>query len=39
MQPLDPTVKLSPRRIDDHLAFADDRRFVLADLIALRRSG
>ena len=35
-----PTVKRSPLvEIDDHLALADDRALVLADLIALRQVG
>ena len=35
-----PTVTVSPSGIADHdLALADDRRFVLADLIALRQVG
>ena len=40
MQPLDANGdRLASLKIDDHLALAHDRRFVLADLIALRQIG
>ncbi len=40
MQPLDADGDgLAVREIDDHLALADDRRLVLADLVALRQVG
>ena len=40
MQPLDTDPHgLTVRQIDDHLAFSDERRFVLADLITLREIG
>ena len=38
MQPLDADAhRLAVRHVDDDLALADDRRFVLADLVALRQ--